>query len=73
MIETGRQEFSKDHNIDRISISTGLLTDEKQSKFNSNSENFFVLGVTYNNSTRRILTNTTTTGLLDIDDDYFKL
>ena len=25
LIETGRQEFSKDHNIDRISISTGLL------------------------------------------------
>ena len=70
LIETGRQEFSKDHNIDRISISTGLLTDEKQSKFNSNSETFFLLGVTYNNSTRRILTNTTTTGLLDIDDDY---
>ncbi len=70
-IETGRQEFSKDHNIDRISISTGLLTDEKQSKFNSNSETFFLLGVTYNNSTRRILTNTTTSGLLDIDDDYF--
>ena len=70
-IETGRQEFSKDHNIDRISISTGLLTDEKQSKFNSNSETFFLLGVTYNNSTRRILTNTTTSGLLDIDDEYF--
>ena len=28
------------------------------------------MGVTYNNSTRRILTNTTTSGLLDIDDDY---
>ena len=36
LIETGRQEFSKDHNIDRISISTGLLSDEKQTKFNSN-------------------------------------
>ena len=71
LIETGRQEFSKDHNIDRISISTGLLKDEKQSKFDSNVETFFLLGVTYNNSTRRILTNTTTTGLLDIEDDYF--
>ncbi len=71
LIETGRQEFSKDHNIDRISISTGLLIDEQQSKFDSNSETFFLLGVTYNNSTRRILTNTTTSGLLDIDDEYF--
>ncbi len=70
LIETGRQEFSKDHNIDRISISTGLLTDGQQPKLNSNSETFFLLGVTYNNSTRRILTNTTTSGLLDIDDDY---
>ncbi len=71
LIETGRQEFSKDHNIDRISISGGLLTDEKQSKLNSNSETFFLLGVTYNNSKRRILTNTTTSGLLDIEDEYF--
>ena len=71
LIETGRQEFSKDHNIDRISISTGLLKDEKQSKFDSNVETFFLLGVTYNNSTRRILTNTTTSGFLDIEDEYF--
>ncbi len=71
LIETGRQEFSKDHNIDRFSVSSGFLLDEKQSKLNSNSETFFLLGVTYNNSTRRILTNTTTSGLLDIEDEYF--
>ena len=71
LIETGRQEFSKDHNIDRLSISGGFLLDEKQSKFNSNSETFFLLGLTYNNSNRRILTNTTTSGLFDIEDDYF--
>jgi len=70
-IETGRQEFSKDHNIDRISLSAGLLLDEKQTKFNSNSETFFVMGVTLNKSTRRILTNTTTSGFLDIEDEYF--
>ena len=70
-IETGRQEFSKDHNIDRISLSAGLLSDEKQTKFNSNSETFFVVGVTLNKSTRRILTNTTTSGFLDIEDEYF--
>ena len=71
LIETGRQEFSKDHNIDRFSVSSGFLLDEKQSKLNSNSETFFLLGVTYNNSTRRILTNTTTSGLFDIEDEYF--
>ena len=70
-IETGRQEFAKDHNIDRISLSAGLLLDEKQTKFNSNSETFFVIGVTLNKSTRRILTNTTTSGFLDIEDEYF--
>ena len=32
-IETGRQEFAKDHNIDRVSLSAGLLLDEKQTKF----------------------------------------
>ena len=36
LIETGRQEFSKDHNIDRISISGGLLSDEKQTKLETN-------------------------------------
>ncbi len=71
LIETGRQEFSKDHNIDRVSISGGFLSDEKQTKFNSNVETFFLLGVTLNKSTRRILTNTTTSGFLDIEDDYF--
>ncbi len=71
LIETGRQEFSKDHNIDRFSVSSGFLLDEKQSKLNSNSETFFLLGVTYNNSTRTILTNTTVSGLLNIEDEYF--
>ena len=70
-IETGRQEFSKDHNIDRISISGGFISDEKQTKLNSKIETFFVWGVTLNKSDRRILTNTTTTGFLDIDDQYF--
>ena len=40
-------------------------------KFNSNIETFFVWGFTQNKSDRRILTNTTTTGFLDIDDEYF--
>ena len=70
-IETGRQEFSKDHNIDRISISGGFISDEKQTKLNSKIETFFVWGVTLNKSDRRILTNTTTTGFLDIYDQYF--
>ena len=70
-IETGRQEFAKDHNIDRISLSAGLLSDVKPTKFNSNSETFFVMGVTLNKSTRKILTNTTTSGFLDIEDEYF--
>ncbi len=70
-VETGRQEFSKDHNIDRISISGGFISDEKQTKLNSKIETFFVWGVTLNKSDRRILTNTTTSGFLDIDDQYF--
>ena len=70
-VETGKQEFSKDHNIDRISISGGFISNEKQTKLNSKIETFFVWGVTLNKSDRRILTNTTTTGFLDIDDQYF--
>ena len=36
-----------------------------------NSELYFLAGIGYNKSERQILTNTTTSGRLDITDSYF--
>ena len=65
--ETGRQNFTKDHSINHIGMLSGV-------NFNNlHSETFILGGVTIHDSKRTILTNTTTTGTLDIDDSYFSL
>tara|TARA_B100000579_G_scaffold86678_1_gene67865 strand:+ start:270 stop:2015 length:1746 start_codon:yes stop_codon:yes gene_type:complete len=65
--ETGRQEFTKDHNINHFSFLSGL------NFYNMNSETFILGGVTLHESERTILTNTTTTGKLDLNDTYYSL
>lgn len=65
--ETSRQDFTKDHTINHMGMSLGV-------NFNNlHSETFILGGVTLHNSERTILTNTTTTGKLDIDDSYHSL
>ena len=65
--ETGRQEFTKDHNINHFSFLSGV-------NFSStNSETFILGGAALHDSERTILTNTTTTGKLDLDDTYYSL
>ena len=65
--ETSRQDFTKDHSINHIGMLSGF------NFYNLHSETFILGGVTLHNSERTILTNTTTTGTLDIDDTYFSL
>ena len=65
--ETGRQEFTKDHNISHFSFLSGA-------NFSStNFETFILGGATLHESERTILTNTTTTGKLDLVDTYYSL
>ena len=68
--ETGIQNFTKDHSINRYSIHSGLFFSDKKIFNTINSENFIVGGITLNDSERKILTNTTSSGTLMLSDVY---
>ena len=68
--ETSLQNISQNHDIDKFGILTGMHFDEIKISKNINSELFILGGANFNKSTRNILTNTTTTGELDITDEY---
>ena len=68
--ETGSQNFTKDHSINRYSIHSGLFFSDKKIFNTINSENFIVGGITLNDSVRKILTNTTSSGTLTLSDVY---
>ena len=68
--ETSLQNISQNHDIDKFGILTGMHFDEIKISKNINSELSILGGANFNKSTRNILTNTTTTGELDITDDY---
>ncbi len=68
--ETSLQNISKNHDIDKFSFFTGVNFDNIEISDGINSEIYFLAGSSFNKSERNILTNTTTTGLLDITDDY---
>ena len=66
--EYSEQDFQKDHDITRYNISFGVHFNESENKFKDNS--FILAGATLNEGKRKILTNTTTSGTLDITDKY---
>lgn len=66
--EYSEQDFQKDHDITRYNISFGVHFNESENKFKDNS--FILAGATLNEGKRKILTNTTTSGTLDINDIY---
>ena len=66
--EYSEQDFQKDHDITRYNISFGVHFNESENKFKDNS--FILAGATLNEGKRKILTNTTTSGTLDITDTY---
>ncbi len=68
-VETGSLNISQDHDINKIGFLTGLHFNEVEI-FNTNSDLFILGGANYNKSERNILTNTTTTGELNITDSY---
>ena len=69
-LEFSKQEFQKDHDIERYNILTGLHLNDTESK-NKFTRNTFILGgATLNKSKRRILTNTTSSGLDNLTDSY---
>ncbi len=66
--EYSEQDFQKDHTITRYKLLFGLHYNESENKFKDNS--FILAGATLNEGERKILTNTTSSGTLNIDDDY---
>ena len=70
VLDTGTQKFSKDHDVEKIGLSTGFHMDQIKISENISTEFFIIGGIGFNKSDRRILTNTTTSGVLKITDDY---
>ena len=68
--ETSLQNISKNHEIDKFSFLTGMNFDKIKISDEVFSEIYFLGGASFNKSDRNILTNTTSSGLLDITDDY---
>ncbi len=68
--ETSLQNISKNHDIDKFSFLTGVNFDKIQISDKIYSEIYFLGGASFNKSDRKILTNTTSSGLLDITDVY---
>ncbi len=68
--ETSLQNISKNHDIDKFSFLTGVNFDKIKISDEIYSEIYFLGGASFNKSDRNILTNTTSSGLLDISDEY---
>ena len=68
--ETSLQNISANHDIDKFSFLTGINFDEIEISDEINSKIYVLGGASFNKSERNILTNTTSTGLLDISDEY---
>jgi len=66
--EAGVQDFERDHKITYQNILAGLHF--PSSKFLLNLDSFLLGGITLKDGERTILTNTTSSGKLDIDSNY---
>ena len=69
-VETGSLNISQDHNINKVGFLNRITFLMKFEIFNINPDLFILGGANYNKSDRNILTNTTTTGELNITDSY---
>ena len=68
-VETGSLNIAQGHDVNKTGFLTGLHFNEVEI-FNINSDLFILGGANYNKSDRNILTNTTTTGELNVTDSY---
>ena len=69
-LEHSKQDFLQDHSITRYGILTGLYFPQLKNLGKFETENFVSAGITLNDSERTILTNTTTSGTLNVTDTY---
>ncbi len=66
--EAGVQDFEADHKITYQNVSAGLYLPSNKNLLNLDS--FILGGITLKNGERTILTNTTSSGKLDLDSNY---
>ena len=66
--EAGVQDFEADHKITYQNVSAGLYI--PSNKYLLNLDSFILGGITLKDSERTILTNTTSSGKLNIDSNY---
>ena len=69
-LEHNKQDLLQDHSITRYGILTGLYFPQLKNLGKFETENFVSAGITLNDSKRTILTNTTTSGTLNVTDTY---
>ena len=68
-LEYSEQDFQKDHTIARYNLLFGLhFNDSEINEFKNNT--YILAGATLNESERKILTNTTSSGILNVIDAY---
>ena len=69
-LEHSKQDLLQDHSITRYGLLTGLYFPQLKNLGKFETENFVSAGITLNDSERTILTNTTTSGILNVTDTY---
>ncbi len=69
-LEHSKQDLLQDHSITRYGLLTGLYFPQLKNLGKFETENFVSAGITLNDSERTILTNTTTSGVLNVTDTY---
>ena len=67
---SGNQQFTKDHDIKRYSLHSGLYFKDQTILTKFLDENFILAGINIHDSEREILTNTRASGKLSIEDIY---
>ena len=69
-LEHSKQDLLQDHSITRYGLLTGLYFPQLKNLGKFETENFVSAGITLNDSERTMLTNTTTSGILNVTDTY---
>ena len=69
-IDSSIQELDNEHDIERKSYLAGIYSPNFIKVLNTNFSGYLLSGISYNKSSRIILTNTTNSGILEVKDFY---
>ena len=69
-IDSSKQELDNEHDIERLSYLAGIYAPNFTKILNTNLSGYIISGISYNQSSRIILTNTTSSGVLEVEDFY---